>query len=281
MSDLPPRLWIGGGSGAGKTTISRAIALAADLAWYRIDAHAYEHHARMVSRGLIEESARSRDDQWLTPSPAELADEFWAVSTTWFPLILEDLTGLESDVGVVVEGPQLLPSLVAPYADVDHAAWMLPDDHFRRRALSARTGSVTKFTSDPAGAFERLLERNRLLDARLQQEATDRGMGIIDVDTTRDLPTMIKEVSDRLAPALKSMPRIRTGDQRRRIRTAENDAMMANTLAFLADVKPGTPPTDPLPFLCECQHLGCDQIVPRTPPQYEQQRAMLTPITAH
>lgn len=76
-------LWVGGGSGAGKTTVSRSVAMAADIAWYRVDAHAYEHRDRLVSH----------DGRWSVPA-TELVAEFVAASTQVFRLVVDDLAAI-------------------------------------------------------------------------------------------------------------------------------------------------------------------------------------------
>lgn len=281
--DLPPVIWVGGGSGAGKTTVSRAIAHRNDLVWYRIDAHGYEHRDRLAARDRIGEDDRSHDERWLQPSAAELADDFVQVSADLITLIIEDLHTMDHDVGVVVEGPQLFPELVAPHlGEPDHAVWLIPSADFRRQALEGRSGGVHNLTSDPAAALQRLLDRNLLLDERIQDQAASVGGVIIDVDgdRDRDLPTMIDYVQDQLSAALRKMPRFSTGRQRRQIRISENDAMVQNVRAFMVDAKLDRPP-GPLPFACECDTLGCDVIVERPLTHHESARASADPISGH
>jgi hypothetical protein len=54
------------------------------------------------------------DDRWLHPSPRETADRFVAEARERLRLILDDLAELPRTPAVIAEGPQLLPSPVAP-----------------------------------------------------------------------------------------------------------------------------------------------------------------------
>lgn len=259
--DLPPVLWLGGGSGAGKTTVSRTLAHRYDLAWYRIDAHAYAHQARL--RGGAGAPAGGYDERWLAPAPEQLAREFLDVSARVFPLIIEDLRAMPERVAVVVEGPQLFPSLVAPYlTSPDRARWLVPTEEFQRAALATRAGSAAQFTSDPERALANLVARNQLLNAHTRQVTAEQGLTVVEVDGSRDLPTTVELVGKHFAAAIAEGPSARDGHQRHRLRRSENAAMVAGVRAFLADLgeaAPTEPP--PLGFACECVQLGCEALV--------------------
>jgi hypothetical protein len=147
--------------------------------------------------------------------------------------------------------------LVAPYlAAPEHGLWLLPTEDFQRRSLEARV----QVTSDAERALENRLARNRLLDNRTRSEAAALGLTVIDVDGRQDIEAMVMNVLpvDRL-------PRARIGSLRSRMRRAENDAMVGNVRSFRADLGPDAPPEWPVPFLCECDRLGCTELVELTP----------------
>jgi hypothetical protein len=48
-------LWIGGGQGAGKTTLSWRLSRANDLPLHRVDLWAYDHLARMPADDTLDE----------------------------------------------------------------------------------------------------------------------------------------------------------------------------------------------------------------------------------
>jgi hypothetical protein len=46
MDRVPGVFWLGGGSGAGKSTVATAVARRLDLRLYAVDGHTYEHMER-------------------------------------------------------------------------------------------------------------------------------------------------------------------------------------------------------------------------------------------
>lgn len=221
--DISRVVWIGGGSGAGKTSVAMSLAFRYDLAFYRIDARAYEHRDRLIERGLVDDDPeKSHDLRWLEPDPADMAQGFVDTSRHLIPLILDDLSALDPKVGVVVEGPQLFPSLVAPYlASPRHGAWLLPTPEFRRRALESRSTGAAKFTRDPERALENLLTRNALLDAQTRAEGETLDLRLFEVDGSDDPPTMAERVGAHLCVAqLPSGAVLRSHRARRGLRHA-------------------------------------------------------------
>lgn len=109
-------LWLGGGSGSGKTTIGRELAHRFDLQLYPVDAHGYDHLARKT--GVKPSGGCDVDAQWLDPTPQMLASRFLAGGEENFPLILEDLEAMAGGL-LVAEGPTLFPDLVSPHLASD------------------------------------------------------------------------------------------------------------------------------------------------------------------
>ena len=95
-------LWIGGGQGAGKTTLSWQLFRANDLPLHRVDLSTYDHLARMPA-------AASLDEQLARGSEAA-ADAFESHSRLRLELVLDDVAArAPGKVPVIVEGPQLMP----------------------------------------------------------------------------------------------------------------------------------------------------------------------------
>jgi 2-phosphoglycerate kinase len=195
--------WIGGGSGAGKSTIARRLADRHGLRLYPTDDAMADHARRGLPSDvpfLREFAAMDMDERWVSRSPETMLETFHWFRGEGFGLIVEDLLGLPHEPGVIVEGFRLLPGLVEPLiARPDHAVWLLPTPEFRRAAFGSR-GSLRKIagkTSDPDRALGNLLERDRLFTERLRAEARRLGLHVISVDTgmTRD------ELAGRVAEA--------------------------------------------------------------------------------
>jgi 2-phosphoglycerate kinase len=180
--------WLGGGPGAGKSTIARRLATDHGLRLYDTD-RAMPDHARrgtpQDSPELARFAAMDMDERWLNRSPQTMLDTFHWFRGEGFPLIVEDLHALPPGPPVVAEGFRLLPHLVRPIAAPGHAVWLLPSAEFREAAF-ARRGSTWKIpgrTSDPPRARRNLLERDRMFDERIRAEAERLGLPVIEVTT--------------------------------------------------------------------------------------------------
>lgn len=182
--------WIGGGSGAGKSTVARRAAARYGLRLYVTDDVMSDHAARGEpddSPFLSEFTAMDMDERWVNRSPETMLETFHWFRGEGFGEVIEDLLDLPAEPRVIAEGFRLLPRLVKPLLDSpDHALWLLPTPGFRRAAFSGRGSSweIAGKTSDPARALDNLLERDRMFTERLRGEATSLGLRIIEVDTT-------------------------------------------------------------------------------------------------
>ncbi len=217
MDDLPdfsehgPRgrlshvCWIGGGSGAGKSTVARRLAARHGLVLYSAD-DAMAGHAGRVTPGesplLSAFTAMDMDQRWLNRSPDVMLETFGWFGGEGFGLIVEDLLGLAGKP-VIAEGLRLLPRLVKPLlASPGQAVWLLPTPAFRRSAFGSR-GSLWEIagkTSDPPVALRNLLERDRMFTERLADQTRRLRLPAIEVDTTMSVGALDAQVEAVLAP---------------------------------------------------------------------------------
>jgi hypothetical protein len=182
--------WIGGGSGAGKSTIARRLAARHGLRLYATDEVMADHGRRsspVDSPLMAAFAAMNMDERRVSRSPQTMLETFGWFRGEGFGLIVEDLLKLPAGPGVIAEGFRLLPRLVRPLlAGPGHAVWLCPTQGFRRAAFASR-GSLFQIagkTSDPDTALANLLERDGMFTDRLREEATGLGLPVIDVDTT-------------------------------------------------------------------------------------------------
>jgi 2-phosphoglycerate kinase len=195
--------WIGGGSGAGKSTIARRLAAQHGLSVYATD-DVMADHARRSSRPdcplLHEFMAMDMDQRWLNRSPRTMLERFHWFRGEGFDLIVEDVVRLPRERAVIVEGFRLLPQLVKPLlSEPSHGVWLLPTPEFRQAAIESRGGSAWGFlgkTSDPERALRNLLERDRLFTDVLREETARLGLPAVDVDTTMTEDDLVKRVTD-------------------------------------------------------------------------------------
>ena len=183
--------WIGGGSAAGKSTISRRVAAEYGLRIYATDDVMQDHARRSTAEDcplLHKFMAMSMDERWLNRSPLEMLETFHWFRGEGFSLIVEDLLALSKETGVVAEGFRLLPHLVKPLlANSNHAVWLIPTPEFRKSVVDSRGGAawgVIAKTGDPEQALRNLIERDAMFTERLKEEAQRLEMNIIEVDST-------------------------------------------------------------------------------------------------
>ncbi|MFD8236799.1 hypothetical protein ACFV20_33600 [Streptomyces sp. NPDC059696] len=183
--------WLGGGSGAGKSTVARRLARWHGWRLYATDAVMADHARRTTAEEaplLHAFLAMDMDERWVDRSPGAMLETFHWFRGEGFGLIVEDLARLPRDTPVIVEGFRLLPHLVRPLLPgPGHAVWLLPTPGFRRAAFARRAtagGGFTQRTRDPERADRNLAERDALFTERLREETSRLGLPALTVDGT-------------------------------------------------------------------------------------------------
>lgn len=208
VEDIRERLrhvrWIGGGSGAGKSTIARQLAARHGLGIYATDDVMLDHAQRSTPEQAPQLSRfmeMSMDERWLGQSPEAMLDTFHWFRGEAFDLVVEDLLAMPSEPGVIAEGFRLLPHLVVPLlADPGRAVWLLPTPQFRSAAFDSRgtMWQIADSTSDPRSAQRNLLERDHQFTKRLRGELVALELSFVEVDGTLDEV----QLTDRVAAQL-------------------------------------------------------------------------------
>jgi 2-phosphoglycerate kinase len=191
--------WIGGGSGAGKSTIARRIAAQHGLHVYSTDEVMPDHASRSTPEDapyLSRFKTMDMDERWVNRSPVIMLETFHWFRGEGFGLIGEDLLRLLADTGVIAEGFRLLPYLVKPLlAEPGHAVWLLPTPEFRRAAFDRRGWEIPRKTSDPELAQRNLLERDRIFTDRLVDETKRLELPVIKIDTAMNEGDLVRRVT--------------------------------------------------------------------------------------
>jgi hypothetical protein len=237
-------IWIGGGTGGGKSTTARGLAVRHGLRRFAIDSFWYAYDARW---GL---PRKSPDEQWLETPPEVQADEFEETSRRMMAFALDDLAVLP-EAPTVVEGPQILPDLVPA---CDQAVFLDPTPEWQQTVLSGRSMP----SSDPARALEARLVKDRLYADRVSALARKHGFPVVVMDGATDL---LAEVE-----SLVEVPEAGAGLGW--IRRWENEAAAANIRSWLSS--PEAPREHyGYPFACECGRRGCDELVQMTIEEFD------------
>jgi hypothetical protein len=194
--------WIGGGSGAGKSTVARRLAERHGWHRYATDDVMADHARRTTPQQaplLHEFMAMDMDERWVNRSPDVMLETFHWFHGEGFGLIVEDLLRLPREPCIVVEGFRLLPHLVKPLLTTpEQAVWLLPTPAFRRAAFQSRAVPGEEFvwkTSDPAKAAHNLATRDDMFTRRLQDETARLNLHTVEVDTTMTEEDVVQRVT--------------------------------------------------------------------------------------
>jgi cytidylate kinase len=191
----------GGGTGAGKSTVTRRIAERFGLAIYSTDAAIGIHSAKLspTTAPLLEAFRRmSMDERWVYREPAAMCRTFPWFQGEGFDLLLEDVRSLPTTTITLVEGFRLLPHLARPHiSQPDHAVWLIPTPRFRREAFAARDRSDAFWlrTGDPERALENLLARDQMFTSVIAEDANRNEMKTLVIDGERTVDDIVSAVA--------------------------------------------------------------------------------------
>jgi hypothetical protein len=267
-------LWVGGGQGAGKTTLSWHLSRAHDLPLHPIDLWTYDHQARMPPAGSL--------DEQLARGPEAAADAFESDSRLRVALVLDDI--MERDPGmvpVIVEGPQLMPELAARLPP-GWCVWLLPDPGRTSMVWKERLAKEEKLAGRPAAGRSRgrlISQRDAILTSRIRGSAVLAGRPVIEVPPSPDWPAIAAAIESALAPALEAVPRLAAGSELSRQRRYENKAAGRQGRLWMQAAGLAVRPA--YPFGCECGASGCRATWTATPDEYAARTASEHRLIAH
>jgi 2-phosphoglycerate kinase len=195
--------WVGGGSGAGKTTLARRLAerfgLQLDSTDEAIGVHAAELGA--AAAPLLDDFRRiGMDQRWVLGDPATMYRTFPWFHGEGFELVIEDLRSLFSSGVVLAEGFRLLPDLVCPHlTNSRYGVWLLPTPAFRRTAFARRSTQEAFWsrTSDPQRALANLLERDRIFTDAVAIDAARHRLATLVIDGSRSIEEDVDDIAVR------------------------------------------------------------------------------------
>jgi 2-phosphoglycerate kinase len=207
VSNLDHVRWVGGGSGAGKTTVTRMLSNQFGVHHYSVDAMFSLHGERLraTAAPLFERFRQmSSDERWVQRDPVAMYHTFPWFHGEGFSLIIDDLKQMPTDRPILVEGFRLVPHLVRPYlSNPSHAVWLVPTSEFRRAAFGRRRDADAFWmeTSDPGRALANVLERDRLFSDEIVRDAAGSQLETLHIDGTQTVDSIVLELAARFGLA--------------------------------------------------------------------------------
>jgi hypothetical protein len=192
--------WLGGATGAGKSTVAARLAAVFELPVYSTDTAIPVHGADPGADAplLAGFRAMSMDERWSRRDARTMLETFPWFAGERFDHIVSDLLTMPRAPLTLAEGFRLLPGLVHPLLDEPwQALWLTSTPDFRRRAFKARVEAEQfwRRTSDPAASLERLLDRDALFADEVTREANGLGLKVVVIDGKRTEAEVTTEVA--------------------------------------------------------------------------------------
>lgn len=239
-------LWIGGRSGAGKSTVARLLARRHGLRWYSCDTRTWEHRDRAIAAGhpAALEWEQLTADQRSRLSPTEAI----RLTIDRADMVRADVSALPDTPAVLAEGTDIRPGMV-PRSSL--ALWFVARPTTRARRARQRGWGAA------GGAVDLMHERALL--AELERASA------VMIDTTDDsdpLETLVRV--ERLASDwLNSRPAARTREERQLLIRDGNAAIVSQYRSGRG--RSGNAAADPLrrTYDCECGRVDCAALVDR------------------
>ena len=254
MTTLQNVLWIGGASGAGKTTLATRLARRHGLRWYSADARTWDHRdaaIRAGHEGAIRWEAMNVEERHAVAleEPGELVH--LNLDLDRGPMIVDDLRSLPTAPLVVADGSTVLPELVAQgHARRDRSVWLLPTFEVHRR-----------FHEENGMAH--LVDYRWHVIQEVERQAEECGVSVVHVDGSLGPDEVFAAVEELFAAAIEEGPRANTQEERRALLVWANEELVRQARGYLARPwSSGDEATFSRPFRCECDDPECEEIVP-------------------
>ncbi|WP_052410208.1 hypothetical protein [Paenibacillus durus] len=197
--------WIGGSACAGKSTIAKGYAEKHGLALYACDEHLGSHLKTITALNqpaMHKISRMNYNEAFYIRTVQKQLEEYIAFFKEDFAFVLKDLAE-HFNCPVVVEGNQLLPSLVFPHLQPQHKAiWMIPTEPFQRHHYSQRIWiqDILNSTDDPEAAFDNWMNRDALFADFVEKEARDLNLHVLKVDGSKNLQATFNIIEECFGP---------------------------------------------------------------------------------
>jgi hypothetical protein len=260
MTTLEHVLWIGGASGAGKTTLATRLARRHGLRWYSADARTWDHRDAAIREGHVgairwEALTLEERSEIARESPAELVQ--LNLDLERGPMIVDDLRSLPASPLVVADGSTVLPELVDQgHARRDRSVWLVPTFEGHR-----------SFHDEHGMAH--LVDYRWCVIQEVERQADEYGVNVVRVDGSLGADDVLATVEELFADAIADGPCATTPDERRALLGWANEELVQQARAYLTRPwSTGDESTFIRPFRCECDDPECEEVVPLPVAEY-------------
>ncbi|MER7455687.1 hypothetical protein [Micromonospora sp. NPDC126480] len=208
--DLARRLshvrWLAGGTGSGKSTLSRALAERYDVLIYDGDRAERSYVSRCTEHeqpylwALLQAPLAQK---WNSRSAQETFESMPSLHGETFGFVVDDLLAMPTERAIVVDDFRTLPREVAPLLTwPEQAAFLLPTPQFRDRALRARFADTARARanwgdSDHSEALALRLARDELWDVEVRRQAAELHLPVVAIDGSRDVADLVDDLAAR------------------------------------------------------------------------------------
>lgn len=179
-SILRGRLWIGGGTCSGKSTLAREVAAVTGRKFVSID-DAFDAHAAELPGSALGRVAAMPVCERLAQDVDLQAADVWSIAEERWPLVLREI----GPASAIVEGEAILPSrLAAAGVPREGAMFLVIGVEMRRERYAQRhwARALVANCPDPDAAWEAWMRRDDLVQERIVVEAAEHGYPVFEVD---------------------------------------------------------------------------------------------------
>ena len=196
--------WIGGGTCAGKSTVTERLCAKYDLFPYHVDDHWEDHlrRANLDDYPNLHRRGQTRPSDWFVRLPEEASDDELAVLSEEVSLATQDLRALPPRTDIVAEGVLFLPlALKQLGVPKERAIWLIPtpaSQRIRYRHRGAWVDDVLSLYDDPRSAWESWMRRDAIVAQRIRQSVMSAGYHWIQVSDDESIEQLVERVEDYL-----------------------------------------------------------------------------------
>lgn len=192
-----------------------------------------------------------------------------------FDLVLSDLQSIRDDAPILVDGPQLLPPLLAAAGAARESVLFVSMPAALQAELVRQRGSALYAqTRDRQRALANRLDRDEILAARIRDTAQAAGFPVVEISDPRELPPLLERQFSR--PLSGWVSRGERGD----VGTRRRDENTARLRQWRAHTTSAGAAAQELDLACECHRYGCEQTVRITLDAAETAHASGKPLLA-